>query len=209
MQPSHLLSSPSPPALNLSQHQALFQWVSSLDQGLKYWSGVPLPSPDKPRQCIKKQRHHFANKGSYSESHSSSSSHVQMWGLDYKDGWAPKNKCLQIVVLKKTLESPLDSKEIKPGSLKGNQLWIFIGRTDAEAEAPILWPPVAKSQLIGKEPDAGKDWRQKEKRAAEDEMVRQDHLLNGHEFEQTPGDSGGQRSLVCCHPWSHKESDMT
>ena len=102
-----------------------------------------------------------------------------------------KDWCFQIVVQEKTLESPLDSKEIKPVNPKGNQPWTFTGRTDAEAEAPILWPHDVKNQLIEKDPDAEKDWRQKEKRAAEDEVVREHHQLNGHEFEQTPGDSGG------------------
>ena len=111
-----------------------------------------------------------------------------MWELDHKEGWAPKNWCFQIVVLEKTLEGPLDFKEIKPVNLKGDQPWIFIGRTDAEVEAPILWLPDAKSQLIGKDPDSGKDWRQKAEEAAEDEMVREHHQLNGHEFGQTPGD---------------------
>ena len=96
-----------------------------------------------------------------------------------------------VLELEKTLESPLDSKEIKPVNPKGNQPWTFTGRTDAEAEAPILWPHDVKNQLIEKDPDAEKDWRQKEKRAAEDEVVREHHQLNGHEFEQTPGDSGG------------------
>ena len=114
----------------------------------------------------------------------------------------------QTVLLEKTLESPSDCKEIQP---KGNQLWLFIGRTDAEAEAqaPLLWPPDVKTWLVGKDPDAGKDWRQKETRAAEDEMVRQHHWLNGHELEQTPGDSGGQKSLACCSPWGCKEWDTT
>ena len=127
---------------------------------------------DKPRQCIKKQRHHFTIKDPYSQSYSSSSSHVWMWKLDHKEGWAPKNWCFQIVFLEKTFESPLDCKEIKPVNLKGNQSWIFIWRTDAEVEPPILWPPDAKSWIIGKDPDSGKDWRQKEKRAIEDEMIR-------------------------------------
>ena len=123
---------------------------------------------------IKKQRNHFAYKGPSSQIHGFSSSHVQMWALDYKEDWAPKKWCFQVVVVEKTLESPLDCKEIKPVSPKGNQPWIFIERTDAkaEAEAPILWPPYAKSQLIGKDPEAGKDLIQKENRAAEDEMVR-------------------------------------
>ena len=118
---------------------------------------------DKPRQRIEKQRHHFANKDPRSQSHCFSSSHVWMWELDHKEGWAPKNWCFQTVVLEKTLESSLDRKEIKPVNPKGNQPWIFIGRTDTEVEAPILWPPDVKSQLIGKNPDAGKEWGQEEK----------------------------------------------
>ena len=112
-------------------------------------------------------------------------------------GTTPKNWCFQNVVLEKTLESPLDSKN-KPVNPKGNQPWIFIGRTDAEAEAPILWPPDVKSRLIGKDSDDGKHWGQEEKGVTEDEMFRWHHLLNGHEFEQTLGDSEGQGSLVCC-----------
>ena len=127
-------------------------------------------SYDKPRQHIKKQRHHLANKGPYSQSYCSFSSHVPMWELDHKEGWLPKNWCFRTVVLKKTLESPLDCKEIKPGNSKGNQPWIFIGKTDAEAEAPVLWPPDARSWFIGIDPDAGEDWRKMEKRAAEDEI---------------------------------------
>ena len=127
-----------------------------------------------------------------------SSSHVWMWELDHKEGLAPKNWCFWTVVLEKTLESLLDSKEIKSVHPKGNQSWIFIGRTDAEAEAPILWPPDAKNWLVKKDPDAGQDWRQEEKRTTEDEMVGWHHWLDGHEFEQTQGDSEGQRSLVCC-----------
>ena len=114
-------------------------------------------SYDKPRQCIKKQRHHFANECLYSKSYGFSSSHVWMWELVHKEGWVLKN-CFQIVELEKTLESPLDCKEMKRANPKGYQPWIFIGRTDAEDEAPILWPPDAKSWLIGKDPDAGKDW---------------------------------------------------
>ena len=130
-----------------------------------------------------------------------------MWELDHKEGWVPKNWCFWAVVLEKTLESPLDSKEIQPVNLKGNQPWVFIGRTDAEAS--ILWPSDVKSQLIGKDPDAGKDWRQEEKGTAEDEMLGWHHQLNGHEFEQTPGDSEGWGSLECCIPWDPKESDVT
>ena len=121
--------------------------------------------------------------------------------LDHKEGRALKNRFFWTVVLEKTLESPLDCKEIKPVNPKGNQSWIFIGRTDAEAETPILWPPHAKSWLIGKDPDARKDWGQEEK------MIGWHHQLNGHELEQTPGDSERQGSLACCSPWGHKESD--
>ena len=113
------------------------------------------------------------------------------------------------LVLEKTLESPLDFKEIQPVNLKGHQSWIFIGRTDAEAETPILWPPNTKNWLIGKDPDGGKDWRQKEKGMTEDEMVGWHHWLNGHEFEQALGVGDGQGSLACCIPWVHKETDRT
>ena len=125
-----------------------------------------------------------------------------MWESDYKEGWALKNWCFQTMVLQKTLESSLDSKEIKPINPKGDQPWIFIGRTDAEAL--ILWPSDVKSRLIGKDPDAGKAWGQKEKGATEDEMVGWHHWLNRHELGQTPGDTGGQGSLACCSPWVTK-----
>ena len=118
-------------------------------------------SYDQPRQHIKKQRHYFANKGLSSQGYGFFSGHVWMWELDYKESWAPKNWCFWTVVLEKTLKSPLDSKEIQPVHPKGNQSWLFIWRTDAEAEAPVLWPPNVKSWLIGKDPDAGKDWGQK------------------------------------------------
>ena len=129
--------------------------------------------------------------------------------MDYKESWALKNWCLWIVVLEKTLESPLDCKEIKPVHPKGNQSWIFIGRTDAEAETPILWPPDAKNWLIGKDRDAEKDWRQEEKGTTEGEMVWWHHQLNGHKFEQPLGVGDGQGGLVCCSPWGHKELDTT
>ena len=140
-------------------------------------------SCDQPRQHIKKQRHYLANKGPSSQSYGFSSGHVRMWELDYKEIWVLKNWCFWTVVLKKTLESPLDYKDIQPVHPKGNQSWIFIGRTDAKAETPILWPPDGKSWLIGKDPDAGKDWRQEEKGTTVDEMVGWHHQLNGHEFE--------------------------
>ena len=182
---------------------------------LLLYVSLPLPlnpwkeSYDKPRLHIQKQRHHFANKGPYSQSYGFSSSHIWVWELDHKEGWVPENWCFQIVVLEKTLESPLDSKEIKSVNLKGNQSWIFIARIDAEVEAPILWPPDVKSWFIGKDPEAGKDWGQEETGATEDEMIGWHHRLNGHEFEQTLGNSEGQGSLACHSPWGHKESDMT
>ena len=140
-------------------------------------------SYDKPRQHIKKQRHYFAAKGPSSQSCGFSSSHIWMWELDYKESRAQKNWCCWTVFLEKTLERPLDCKEIKPVHPKGNQSWIFTERTDAEGETPIIWPPDAKDWLIGIDPDAGKDWRQEEKGMTEDEMVGWHHWLYGHEFE--------------------------
>ena len=137
-------------------------------------------SYDKHRQCVKKQIYHFANKVPYCQGYGLSSSHVQMWELDHKEGRVPKNWCLQTVMLDKTLEIPLDSKKIKPDTLKGNQPWIFIGSTDVKAETPIIWLPDANTQLIAKDLYAGKDWRQKEKRAKEDEMIGWHHWFNGH-----------------------------
>ena len=131
-----------------------------------------------------------------------------MWKLDCEENWAPKNWCFWTLVLEKTLESPLDCKEIQPVHPKGDQFWVFFGRIDVEAETPILRPPDAKSSLIWKDPDAGKDWRQ-EKGMTEDEMVGWHHRLNGHEFEQAPGVSDGQGSLACCSPWGCKKSDTT
>ena len=159
---------------------------------------------DQPRQHIKKQRHYFTNKDPSSQNYGFSSSHVWMWELDYKESWAPKNWCFWTVVLEKTLESPLDWKEIKPVNHKGNQPWIFIGRTEAEAETPILWPPDTKNRLIGKDIDAEKDWRWEEKGTIEDEV---DGIMwhNGCEFEQAPGVGDGQGGLECCGPWGHRE----
>ena len=162
-------------------------------------------SYDQPRQHIKKQIHYFTNKGSSWQSYGFSISHVWMWELDYKESWVKKNWCLWTVVLEKTLESPLDCKKIQPVHPKGNQSWIFIGRTYAEAETPILWPPGVKNWLIWKDPDVGKDWRQEEKGKTEDEMVGWHHRLSGHEFEQAPGDGEGQGRLACFSPWGHKE----
>ena len=166
-------------------------------------------SYDKPKQNIKKQRYYFADKGLSSQSYGFSSSHVWMWKLNYKESWALKNWCSWIVVLEKTLESPLDNKEIQRAHPKGNQSWIFFGRTDAEAEASVFWPPDSKNWLIGKDPDAGKDWRWEEKGMTEDEMVGCHHQLDGHEFEKALGVGDGQGSPACCSPWDHKELDMT
>ena len=132
-----------------------------------------------------------------------------MWELNYKESWVLKNWCFWTAVLEKILESPLDCKEIQPADPKGNQSRIFIGRTDAEAEAPILWPPDENYWLIGKDPDAGENWRKEEKGKTEDEMVGWPHRLDGHEFEQVPWVGDGQGSLACCSPCGCKESDTT
>ena len=137
------------------------------------------------------------------------SSHAQMWELDHEEGRELKNWCLWPVVLEKTLENTLDNKEIKPVHPKGNQPWIFLGQSDAKAEAPILWPSDVKSWLIGIDPDAGEGWGQEEKGTTEDEMVGWHHQLNGHELGQTPRDSEGHRSLACCSPRGHKQLDTT
>ena len=149
----------------------------------------------------------MTNKGPCSQSYGFSSSHVWMSELDYKEGWAPKNWSFWIVVLEKTLESPLDCKEMKPVNPKGNQSWIFIGRTDAKAEAPVFLLPDAKNWIIGKDPNAGKDWRQEEKGTTEDEMVGWHHQLDWHDFEQSLVVGDGQGSLAWCSPWGSKESD--
>ena len=153
----------------------------------------------------KKQRYHFASTGMYSQSYGLSSSHVQMWALDHKEGWMPNRWCFQIVVLEKILECPLDSKEIKPFNPKGNQSWTFIGRTDAEA--PIFWPPDGKNRFIVKDPDAGKDWEQ-EKWVAESVMSEWPHQLNGHEFAQTLGDSEGPGNLLYYSPRGSQRTEQ-
>ena len=157
-------------------------------------------SYDQPRQHINKQRHYFANKGPSSQGYGFSCGHVQMWELDCEESWAPKNWCFWSVVLEKTLESPLDYKEIQPVNPKGNHSWIFIGRTDVEAETPILWLPHVNNWLTGKDADAGKYWKQEEKGMTEDEMVGWHDWLNGHEFEQALGVGDEQGSLECCSP---------
>ena len=153
---------------------------------------------------IKKQRHYFANKDPSSQSCGFSSSQVWMWELDHKESWVPKNWCFRTVVLEKTLESPLDCKEIQPVHSKGDQFWVFIGRTDVEAETPVPWSPDVKKRLIGKDPDAGKDWRWEEKGTTQHEMVGWHHRLNGHGFGWTLGVGDGQRGLACCSPWGRK-----
>ena len=132
-----------------------------------------------------------------------------MWELDCEEGWAPKNWCFWTVVLEKTLENPLDYKEIQPVHSEGDQPWDFFGRNDAKAEAPVLWPPDAKSWLIGKESDAGRDWGQEEKEMTEDEMAGWHHWLDGRESEWTLGVGDGQGGLACCDSWGRKESDTT
>ena len=148
-------------------------------------------SYDQPRQHIKKQRYYFADKGPSSQGYGFSSSHVWMWELDYKESWGQKNWCFWTVVLENTLESPLDCKEIQPVHPKGDQSRVFIGRSDVEVETPVCWPPHANSWLIGKDPDAGRDWGQEEKGTTEDEMVGWHHRLNEHEFGWAPGVSVG------------------
>ena len=194
------------------QWQTLFSWAPKSLQTVIAVMKLLAPwkkNYDKPREHIKKQRHHFAHKGPYSQIYGFSSSHVWKWELDHKEGWAPKNWDFWVVALEKTLESHLDCKEIKPVNPKENQLWIFIGRTDVGDEALILWSPDVKSRLIEKYPDDGKDWGQEEKWATEDEMFGWHHRLNGHDFEQTLGDSGCQRNLECCSPLGCKESEMS
>ena len=163
---------------------------------------------DQSRQHIKKQRYHFANTGPYSQCYGFSRSHAWMWELDYKESWLQKNWCFWTVVLKKTLESPLDCKEINSVNPNGNQSLIFIGRTDADTEAPILWLHDTKSWLTGKYPDAGKDWRKEESRMTEEEMVGWHHWPNGYEFEQTLGNGKGQGSLACCSPQGHNMTEQ-
>ena len=166
-------------------------------------------SYDKPRPHIKKQRHHIANKYPYHQRYGFSSNHVWMWDLAIKKAEHQRTDASKLWCWRRLLRIPWTARRLNPSILKEtNQPWVFIGRIDPEAEAPILWPPDEKSQLIGKGLDAGEDWGQ-EKATPEDEMVGWHHWLNGHESEQTPEDSEGQGSLACCSPWGHKELDMT
>ena len=151
----------------------------------------------------------LCQQGLSSQGYDFSSGHVWIWELDYEEGWAPKNWYFWTVVLEKTLESPLDCKEIQTVHSKGDQPWAFFGRNDAKAETPVLWPPHAKSWLIGKDSDAGRDWGQEEKGMTEDEIAGWHHWLDGREFEWTLGVGDGQEGLACCNSWGHKESDMT
>ena len=166
-------------------------------------------SDHKPRQCVEKQRRYFADKGLYIQGYGLPNGHVQFWKLDHKEGRMPKNWCHQTVVQERTLEGLLDSREVKPVNLKGYQSWMFTGRTDAGVEAPVFWSSVVNRQLIGKVPDYGKHWRQKDKRVSQDVLAGQHHQRNEHELGQTPGDGKGQGGLACCSPWGHKESDTT
>ena len=172
------------------------------------WSTPWKESYDQPRQHIKKQRHYFVNKGPSSQGYGFPSGHVWMWELDYKESWEPRNSCFWTVVLTKTLESSLDCKAIQPVHPKGDQSWVFIGRTDVEAETPIIWAPDVKSWLIWKDLDAGK-YLYEEKGTTEDEMVGWHHWLNGHGFGWTLGVGNRQEGLVCCSRWSCKKLDMT
>ena len=161
-------------------------------------------SYDQPRQHVKKQRHYFVHKGPSSQGYGFSSGHVWMWELNNKESYALKNWCVWTVMLEKTLESPLDCEEIQPVHPKGDQSCVFTGRTDVEAETPILWPTDAKSWVIWKDPVPGKDWGQEEKGMTEDEMVGWHHQLSGHGFGWTPGVGDRQGGLMCCGSWGPK-----
>ena len=166
-------------------------------------------SYDQLRQHIKKQRHYFANKGLYNQGYGFSSGHVWIWQLDYKKKLSTKELMLLNCGVGGDSWESLGLQEIQLVHPKGDQSWVFIGKTDVEAETPILWPPHVKSWLFGKDPDAGKDWRQEEKGTTEDEMAGWHHRLSGREFEWTPGVGDGQGGLACCSPWGLKESDRT
>ena len=196
------------------QWQTSFSWAPksllTMTAAMKLKDACSLESYDKPRQHIKKQRHHFVNEGLYGQSYGFSSSHIWVWELDHKEDWVQKNWYFPIVALEKTVESPLACREIEPVNPKGNQPWIVIGRTVAKAEAPILGHLMQRAHSLEKKnPESGKDWRQKERGTAEVEMVRQRYSLSGPEFEQTRGDSGIQRSLAGYSPLGCKQSDTT
>ena len=166
-------------------------------------------SCDQPRQHNKKQRHYFANKGPSSQSYGFSSSHVWMWELDYKESWAPKNWCFELWCWRRLLRAPWTPRRSEQSILRDISPEFSLEGLILKLETPILWPPDAKNWVIGKDPDAGKDWRQEEKQLIEDEMVGWHHWLDGHEFEQAPGVGDEQGSLVCCSPWCCIELDTT
>ena len=192
--------------------QTLFFWapksLQMVTESMKLRHLLPGRKVMTNLDNVLKSRHHFANKGLSSQGYGFSSSHVWMWDLDYKENWAPKNWCFWIVMLK-TLKSTLDCKEIQLVHPKGDQSWVFIGRTDVEAETPILWPPDGKNWLFWKDPEAGQDWSWEGKGTTEDEVAGWHHWLDGHEFEWTPGVGDGQGGLACCNSWGYKESDVT
>ena len=188
------------------QWQILFSWAAKSLRILT--AAMKLKDTCFFKKSYDKPRHHIKEQTLPTKVHIVKAVVFPVVSMDVS--WTIKKadcQCFQIVVLEKTLESLLDSNEIKPVNPKGNEPWIFIGRTDAEAKAPIPWPPDAKSPVVGKDPDAGKDWGQDEKDVTEDEMVGWHHWLNGHESEQTPGNSEGQGSLECCSPWGCQELD--
>ena len=167
-------------------------------------------SNDKIKWCVEKLRHYSVNKGPYSQGYCLPGDHIWLWELNHKEDREPPNNWgLQTVVLEKTPERLLDSEQIKPVNLKGNQPWIVTGRIDAKAEAPVFWLAAVNSQFTGKVPNAGKDWGQKEKRTSEDETAGWYHWCNGHELGQTWGGGEGQGGLVCFSSWGHKELNMT
>ena len=157
----------------------------------------------------KKQRYYFANKGPSSQGSDFSSGHVWMWELDCEESWAPKNWCFELWCWRRLMRVPWTARRSNQSILKETSPGCSFGRTDAEAETPILWPPHVKTWLIGKDPDAGRDWGQEEKGMTENEMAGWHHLLDAHEFEWTPGVGVRQGGLACCDSWGHKESDTT
>ena len=186
------------------QWQTLFFWTPKSLQMVTAAVKLRHSLEEKlwPRQCIKKQKHYFVNKGPSSEGYGFSSGHVWMWELGHEESWVPNNWCFWTVVLENTLESPLDCKEIQPVHPKRNESWIFTGRTDAEAETPILWPHDVKSWLIWKDPDAGKDCKWEEKGMTENEKLGGHHWFNGYEFEQAPGVGDGVLQSMGSHDWA-------